>query len=145
VTGMPSREAGFRANTWLVAKREFGERVRGRLFFVSTALLAVLAVAVALTPILVKVMDRGTTTRIAVMADEPALTSSSIQIIGGILNGDAQEGQPPPYTFVAAPTDEVVADRVSEGVYDGALIASRSPSGQITFEFLAGERMAPWP
>jgi ABC-2 type transport system permease protein len=138
---MPSRDRSVVANSWLVARREFGERVRGRLFFVSTALLAVLAVAVALTPILVKLIDRGTTTTIAVVSDEPALTSSSIQIIGSILNGDAPEGQPLPYSFVAAAPHEPVMERVGDGVYDGALIGSRGPTGQITFQFLAGERI----
>ena len=137
----PSREGGYVANSWLVAKREFGERVKGRLFFVSTALLAVLAVGVALTPILVKVIDRGTTTTIAVVSDEPALTTSSIQIIGSILNGDAPEGQPLPYLLVAAAPGEPVIERVGDGAYDGALIGSRSPTGQITFQFLAGERI----
>jgi ABC-2 type transport system permease protein len=141
VSATPTREGGYVANSWLVAKREFGERVKGRLFFVSTALLAVLAVGVALTPILVKVIDRGTTTTIAVVSDEPALTTSSIQIIGSILNGDAQEGQPLPYLLVAAAPDEPVIERVSDGAYDGALIGTRSPTGQITFQFLAGERI----
>ncbi len=141
MSATPTREGGYVANSWLVAKREFGERVKGRLFFVSTALLAVLAVGVALTPILVKVIDRGTTTTIAVVSDEPALTTSSIQIIGSILNGDAQEGQPLPYLLVAAAPDEPVIERVSDGAYDGALIGTRSPTGQITFQFLAGERI----
>ena len=39
-------ERGLVANSWLVAKREFRERVRSRLFFVSTILLAALAVGV---------------------------------------------------------------------------------------------------
>ena len=65
---MPSRDAGFVPNTWLVAKRELRERVRGRLFFVSTLLLAGLAVAVALTPILVKMVDRGSTTNIVIQS-----------------------------------------------------------------------------
>ena len=45
--GPPAR--GLVANSWLVARREFRERVRSRLFLVSTVLLATLAVSVALS------------------------------------------------------------------------------------------------
>jgi ABC-2 type transport system permease protein len=128
-------------NTWIVARREFRERVRGRLFVVSTAALAVLAIVVSLTPVLIKLVDRGTTTTIAVVSDEAKLSDSSIRIIGGILNGGAEPGQPDPYAFVAVPTSEPIADLVADGVYDGALLASRQPTGQITFQLLTGERL----
>ena len=112
MTAMPSREAGFFANTWLIARREFRERVRGRLFFVSTALLAVLAVGVALTPILVKLMDRGTTTTIAVVSADDDLTPSSIQIIGGILNPTARRASRRRIrSSPAAPGDDAGAGR----------------------------------
>ena len=134
-----TRERGVVANSWLIARREFRERVRSRLFFVSTVLLAFLAVVVALTPVLIKAVDRGTTTTIAVISDEGDLTASSIQIIGGILNGAPVEGQPPAYEFVPASTSAPIADEIADGKYDGALIASRTPSGQILFRFLTGD------
>jgi ABC-2 type transport system permease protein len=138
---MPSRDRGVVANSWLIARREFRERVRSRLFAVSTVLLATLAIVVSLTPVLIKAVDRGTTTTIAVVSDDGDLTSSSIQIIGGILNGKPVEGQPPPYTFVPVSTSAPVADDIAGGTYDGALIASRSATGQVTFRLLTGERI----
>jgi ABC-2 type transport system permease protein len=139
---VPTRERGLVANAWLVARREFRERVRGRLFFVSTALLAVLAIVVSLTPILVKMVDRGTTTTIAVASDDAHVTDSSIRIIGAILNPAAPTpGTPPPYTFVAVPPSDSIGSEVADGVYDGALLATRQANGRIAFQFLTGERI----
>lgn len=139
MSAAPTRDAGYLANSWLVARREFGERVRGRLFFVSTALLAVLAVAVALTPILVKMIDRGTTTTIAVSSTDDALTHSSIRILDQFLNPADLKGQPPPFTFVPAGTGEDVAQGVLDLHYAGALIANRQENGQVQFQLLVGE------
>jgi ABC-2 type transport system permease protein len=142
VSGMPSREAGYFANSWLIAKREFGERVKGRLFFVSTALLAVLAVAVALTPVLVKMIDRGTTTTIAVSSSSDELTLSSIRILDQFLNPTDLKGQPPPFTFVPAGTGEDVAQGVLDLRYAGALLAERQENGRVQFQLLIGEGLA---
>jgi ABC-2 type transport system permease protein len=136
----PEREPGIVANSWRIARREFRERVRSRLFFVSTALLAVLAIVVSLTPVLIKMVDRGTTTTIAVASPEPPLTSSSIAILNGLLNPDVAPGQVPAYTFVSASGDEDdLPGSVSDGRYAGAMIATRLPTGQISFQLLAGE------
>ena len=139
---MPSRGAGFVANSWLVAKREFGERVRGRLFFVSTALLALLAVAVALTPILVKMLDRGTTTTIAVSSADDGLTFASVKVLDQFLNPTDLKGEPPPFTFVPAETGDDVAQDVLDGRYAGALLADRQANGQVRFQLLVGESLA---
>jgi ABC-2 type transport system permease protein len=137
----PEREQGMVANSWLVARREFRERVRSRLFFVSTALLAVLAIVVALTPVLIKMVDRGTTTTIAISSPEPALTTASIAILSGLLNPDVAPGQVPAYSFVSAAMDDDLTGQVSDGHYAGAMIATRLPTGQISFQLLAGESL----
>ena len=134
-------ERGLLGNTWLVARREFRERVRSRLFFVSTGLLATLAVVVALTPVLIRMVDRGTTTTIAVASPETGLTGVSIQILDGILNPPANAGVAEPFAFVPAAMDEDLARAVSDGYYGGALIASRLPNGGLTFQLLAGETL----
>lgn len=125
----------------IIARREFGERVRGRLFAVSTILLASLAMIMALTPILIRVADRGTTTTIAIVADDDALATRSISVISGVLNGTApaDANRPPPYSFVRAPADASIVDDVAQGKYDGALVATRQATGQITFRFVTGQ------
>jgi ABC-2 type transport system permease protein len=142
VSGQPALppERGEVANTWLVAKREFGERVRSRLFAVSTGLLGVLAIVVSLTPVLIKAADRGTTTEIAVASSDAALTTDSMTILDGFLNpGVPTPGQPDPYTFVAATPEQATADAIGAGVYAGAVLVSRRDSGQIAVQFLTGE------
>lgn len=126
-------------NTWLVAKREFSERVKSRLFIVSTLLLGFLAVGVALTPVLVRMVDRGTTSTIAIVTTDDGLASRSISILGGILNATSGDpGRPPAYAFVRAGDPATIADDVAAGDYDAALEASRDPSGRLAFTFLTG-------
>ena len=125
----------------IIARREFGERVRGRLFAVSTILLAALAMIMALTPILIRVADRGTSTTIAIATDDDALAARSISVLSGVLNGTgaSDPNRPPPYTFVRAPADASVVDDVVQGKYDGALVATGLARGQIAFRFVTGE------
>jgi ABC-2 type transport system permease protein len=135
----PSR--GLFANAWLVARREFFQQVRSRIFFVSTVLLALLAVAVSLTPVLIKLADRGTSTTIAVASAEPALTTTSIGILDKILNQDTPAGAPKPLLFVPVSLESDLADSVADGRYGGVLIASRTTNGPLTFQLLAGETL----
>ena len=137
----PPRPRGSLASTWLVARREFRERVRSRLFFVSTILLATLAVVVALTPVLIRLVDRDTPTTIAVVSDDAKITTDTVAVLGGLLNPRRLEGETAQYVFVSATPGEDMAQAVVDGVYDGALVGSRLPSGQMTFQFLTGERI----
>jgi len=132
-----SPENGLLRNGWLVAKREFAEKVGSRIFAVSTLLLAGLAVVVALTPVLIKAVDRGTTTTIAITSPNPELTRSSIGILEGFLNPAGAEVAP--YTFVEVDPTEDLAGAVSDGRYAGAMIGTRLANGGLSFQFLAGE------
>ncbi|MBI3751098.1 MAG: ABC transporter permease [Chloroflexi bacterium] len=132
-------QRGSPANTWLVARREFVERVRSRLFGVSTLLLATLAVAVALTPLLVRAMDRGTTSTIAIVTTDDGLASRTISILGGILNATSGDtSRPPAYAFVRAGESPTIGDDVAGGRYDAALEARRDATGRLGFTFLTG-------
>ena len=130
---------GLVANSWLVARREFRERVRSRLFFVSTLLLASLAVTVALLPVLIRAADRDTTTSIVVSSPEAELTGASIQILDNLLNPPQPAGVKDAYAFVTPRDGEDLALEVSQGTYGGALVATRLPSGQLQFQLFAGE------
>jgi len=136
-----TRDRNALVNGWLVARRELRERVRSRLFFVSTLLLATLAVVVSLTPVLIKVIDRGTTTSIAVVSAEPHLTKVSIDILNAFINPAPPPGQPPTYSFIDTPPSDSIDNDIADGRYDGALVATRQPNGQIAFQFLVGERI----
>jgi ABC-2 type transport system permease protein len=137
----PPAPRGVVANSWLIASREFRERVRSRLFFVSTALLALLAVAVSLTPVLIRLADQGRTTTIGVASPEPELTSTSIGILDSILNQGATPGVPKPLAFEPVSIEDDLAGAVASGRYGGVLIATRVPNGPLSFQLLAGESL----
>jgi ABC-2 type transport system permease protein len=136
-----SRDGSLLANSWLVARRELRERVRSRLYHVSTRLLAVLAIVVSLTPVLIKVVDRGSTTTIAVVSADDHLAQSSISILNSFINPAPPPGQPPAYSFIDVHGASTIEGDVADGRYDGALLATRQPDGQIAFQFLVGERI----
>jgi ABC-2 type transport system permease protein len=123
-------------NALIVARREYRERVRNRLFLLSTLLLATLAVLVAFTPFLLRVVDRGTVSRIAVVASEPALTSQAITVLDGVLNSSSGGGT---YELIARGLGEPVLDEIDEGGLDAALLVVREPSGRLAFTFHTGE------
>ncbi|HYC07341.1 MAG TPA: ABC transporter permease, partial [Candidatus Binatia bacterium] len=134
-----TRDGRLVPNAWLVAKRELRERVASRLFIVSTLLLGTLAVAVALTPVIVRIIDRGTTATIAVAAEDDDVASRTISILGGILNtNNGDPSRPPAYAFVRVPPSPSLTDDVAAGRYDAALEAQKDASGRLGFRFLTG-------
>jgi ABC-2 type transport system permease protein len=134
------RDERLLPNARLVANREFRERVRSRLFVVSTFLLALLAVVVALTPVLIKVVDRGTTTNIAIVTSDDKLAADAIAIMSGVLNaGTTDTSKAQAYAFVRAGDATTIVEAVSNGDYDGALVASRESTGRLAFQFITGE------
>jgi ABC-2 type transport system permease protein len=125
-------------NAWIVAKREYRDRIGSRLFYVSTLFLAALAVLVAFSPLFVRIVDRGRTTTIAVSAPEPALVERSITVMSGVLNATAGGGRADAFRFVDALPGTDVAEAVTSGQYDGAIVVARDPSGRLDFTFLTG-------
>ena len=127
-------------NAAIVARREYRAQVRSRVFGASTLLLALLAVVVAFAPVLVRMADRGTTTKIAVAATDDALAREAISVMGNFLNSAAQgSGQADPYSFDRSPDAAAAQAEVASGEVDGALIATRDATGRISFTFYTGE------
>ncbi len=128
-------------NALIVAGREFRERVRSRLFFLSTLFLASLAVLVAFTPIFVRAVDRGSSLRVAIVSPDDALAEQAEAILDGVLNGGlaGPRGDVPAYVFVRQSDPEVARREVAELVFDAALIVEREPSGRLSFTFYSGE------
>jgi ABC-type Na+ efflux pump permease subunit len=83
---MTRRERLF-PNVWLIAKREYLELVRRRVFRVSTIALAAVAVGIAFLPVIFRAVDQVTVTRIGVTATDPGLATTSQAILEAVLNG----------------------------------------------------------
>lgn len=135
VAPAPSRHEPAFPNTTHIARREYGELVRSRLFHVSTVTLAVLAIVVALLPIAVRYLERGATTRIAVVGTSEQLAGDTRGILNQILN--SQGGT----TFtVTVETDEAAAiAAVDDHRLDAVVSASRAADGTLHFVVHGGE------
>lgn len=125
-------------NTGIVARREFTERVRSRPYAASTILLSMLAIFVSFLPIIVRLIDRDTTTTIAIVADDAALAARSESIMRGVLSTTGGGGADS-WVFSVQTDRDVVTKDVGDGHYDGALFATRDPSGRLDFTFLTGQ------
>jgi ABC-2 type transport system permease protein len=131
----PARHEPPFPNTTHVARREYSELVRSRLFHVSTTVLAVLAIIVALLPIAVRLLERGGVTRVAVVADSADLAKSTQSLLDQLLNG--QGGARYEVTIESDADGTIRA--VDDHVYDAAVIASRLENGKLGFAVHAGE------
>jgi ABC-2 type transport system permease protein len=136
---MTARHDPLLPNARIVARREFQERVRSRPFFASTILLATLAVFVAFLPMIIRFVDRDTTTTIAIVADDAELAGRSATVMGGFLNIADGGGGGKSYDFVISADRDTIVDDVGAGVYDGAIVATRDPQGRLDFTFLTGQ------
>jgi ABC-2 type transport system permease protein len=132
-----SRHDPILPNAAIVARQEYGSRVRSRLFHLSTLLLATLAVFVAFVPFFVRLVEGNAVTTIGVVSRDDALADRSISILGSILNGAA--GNDKSFVVVREPDEQQAISLVEAGTIDAVLIANRLPNGQLSFAFHAGE------
>ncbi|HEV8490097.1 MAG TPA: ABC transporter permease [Candidatus Limnocylindrales bacterium] len=128
-------------NALIVARREYVERVRSRLFHASTVLLAALAVLVAFAPLFIRIIDQGTVTRVAVVADSPELSKRTIAVLDSILNGSLAGTGNPRAPFVVAPSDDQAGTMfdLGNGLLDAAIVARRGDAGRLSFQFHVGQ------
>ncbi len=128
-----SRFAGLRGIR-LVAMRELVERVRSRAFLFSTLLLAGLAVVVALIPLGVRLFDRATVSKIAVVSAEPGLASYAAGTLDQYLNVRLEAGGVARAFDFQTATDEVAArNDVLAGRYSAAVSLGRTPAHGLDF------------
>jgi ABC-2 type transport system permease protein len=135
VTGQPGpagRHEPVFPNALIVAKREYIERVKSRLFTASTLLLASLAVLVALSPVIIRAFDRGSITHIAVVTDEPTLGRTVVDSMNSVLAlGSTTSG----WELKVVP--DLAA--VRSDTFDAALVVTRTSTGGLHFELLTSQ------
>jgi ABC-2 type transport system permease protein len=133
-TGPSRREPAF-PNTTHVARREYSELVRSRLFHVSTVTLAALAIIVALLPIAVRYFERGSTTRIGVVASSAQLAHDTQGVLDQILNSQGSTK----YTVAIQASEEEAIAAVDDHRLDAVVTATRAADGRLGFTVHSGE------
>lgn len=138
-TSSAGRNRGFARNVAIVARREYLARIRTRTFLVATLVLVLVALALAFVPIVMRAADRGSTTRIGIVAADPALGAKTISLLDAIVN------QPPegtdatsfvkPYRFEMVAGEGVGARAVEDGQLSGLLIVARRADGGLGFTY----------
>ena len=134
MTDRPSAVPGRRRdpllpNTLTIAKREYVERVRSRLFGASTLLLAGLAVFVAMSPVILRALDSGSVTRVAIVTEDPELGQTVIDSMNQVLTVGASGGGG---SWKLSMVPSVGA--VDAGAYEAALVVTRETNGRLDFD-----------
>ncbi len=130
---------GLWKNGGLIARREYVDRVRTRTFVAATAVLVVVAIGLALAPIGIRYIDRGTIVRIGILSAEPDLQAKSVAVLDGILNKapdgvDASSWQKP-YRFETVTDANAAINGVDSGELRGVLSVIRAADGGLDFDF----------
>jgi ABC-2 type transport system permease protein len=122
-------------NAAIVARREYRDRVRSRLYLVSTVILMALALGVALTPIAVRYLDSRTVTQLAIVSRDQALANRAVSVVDALLNNPPQGVDPATWqkpfrlTVVADPTE---AERgLGNGSHAGVIRIDREEAGRL--------------
>ena len=125
-------------NVGYIARREYAALVRGRLFFVSTLVLAGLAMFVAFLPVAAKLVDRGSTDDRRGRRLGPGALGAHAGRAPGVLDGsgggfDARRGHRPSRTRSPASLDRDL---------DAAIVADPpAETARSSFSFHLGETM----
>ena len=135
--GRPTRLDPAFPNVMIIARREYGELVRGRLFKVSTLILVTLVLFVAMLPIAVRLFQREQNTVVGVVASDPELSERSMAVLRDLLadSGDRT------YRLIPLPDAEAAVEAVGDRELDAAIVAIRRPTGGLEFGFHLGETM----
>jgi ABC-2 type transport system permease protein len=119
-------------NAWLIARREFLERVRSRPFAVSTLVLIVIILAIVSVPLGGR-STGGPVARIGVFSPDPALTSEAVGIVDATVNQGASGERILDVSAIDDP-NRALAD-AEAGRLNGVLLVTRQPSGRLTFTY----------
>jgi len=133
------RGSGGRRNALLIARREYLDRVPTRTFLAATLILAVVAVGLALAPIGLRYLDRGSVTRVGIVAVEPGVRANATLILDGMLNrapaGVDPDSWTKPYAFVPVASAQDAVAAVDGGKLRGVLTIVRAADGGLDFSY----------
>jgi ABC-2 type transport system permease protein len=130
-------------NAWIVARREYRDRVRGPLFLASTVILMGLAMLVAVAPIGIRYLDRQTVTRLTIVASDGELATRAVAVSDSLLNIPPDGSDPAtwekPYRIEASDDLAAAEAALAHGEVVGLVVVERLANGQIDVEFRSNE------
>ncbi len=126
-------------NAGIIARREYRDRVRGPLYLASTVILMGLALLVALAPIGIRYLDRGTVSRIAVVSHDRNLAQRAVGVADSLLNVPPSGVDPAawekPFRVEEASSADVAEAELAKGEIAGVMVVERLPTGQLDIVF----------
>ena len=140
----PSLSTNLR-NILAVARREFMFRGRTRTFRFTTVILVVVGVAIALAPVIIRFIDRGSTgdrIEVAVGSTKPSIDVPVA--LNALLNAPAPGTTPSANStpaFRVEPTDDVAAARarVIDGKTAALVVLDRTATGDLSFTYYSND------
>ena len=137
---------GLRRNAVLIARREYLDRVPTRTFLAATLVLAAVAIGLALAPIALRYLDRGTVVRIGVVAPDDNVANVSLALLDGYLNTAPQGVDPAawekPFALVREPDERTAMLGLSARRLTSVLVIERAADGGLAFTFHTPESAA---
>ncbi len=124
------------ANIGTIARREYGVRVRTRSFKFGTLLLVLGVVAIALLPVIIRVIDQIDQTRIVVAAETDQSASLAASTLDQLLNPPAQDATAdtkPDYVVDVVASPEAARQAVLDGGAGAGLAITRGAGGDLDF------------
>jgi ABC-2 type transport system permease protein len=126
-------------NAAIVAQREYRDRVRSRLYLMSTVILALLALGVALAPIAARYLDSRSVTQLAIVSSDAALAERAVGVVDALLNNppqgvDEATWQKPFQLAVVGDPARAEAG-LARGSYAGVIRIERQDDGRLHVTF----------
>ena len=122
-------------NAVIVARREYRDRVRSRLYLVSTVILMALALGVALTPIAVRYLDNRSVTQLAIVSADAALAERAVGVVDALLNNPPQGVDPAawqkPFRLAVVGDASRAEAGLRDGSYAGLIRIERQDDGRL--------------
>ncbi|TFG69559.1 MAG: ABC transporter permease [Thermomicrobiales bacterium] len=130
-------------NAGIIARREYRDRTRSPLFIVSTILLAVLAMMVAIAPIGVRLIDRQSVSRLVVISSDAELGTRALAVAESLLNSppagvDLATWQRP-YQLEIGSDPETTEALLSRGLVAGIMLVERQANGGVDVRLRTAE------
>jgi ABC-2 type transport system permease protein len=120
-------------NAWHVARREYFQRVQGRSFLIVTAILAVVGLGLALTPLGIRLIGGDEQTQVGLLASPDTVQAAQLEATLNAGLADDATG------YAVVPVDDEAAGRqqARDGDLAGLLLVTRGADQDLSFDYVS--------